>query len=361
VTQPVRIGLIGTGWRADFYLRLAAALPSLEIVAVSTRDATRGREIETAWSLPTTRTPGELIDSHRPDFVVASVPRAAMPSVIGAVASKGVAVLAETPPATDLASMQELWAGLERPELVQVAEQYPYLPRFQAYDALIAAGWLGTVTSAQLSWTHGYHAVALLRKLLGVGFRDVRVAATAFRSPTTRSLGRDGWPADSELIEAEQMIATLDFGDRLGVYDFTDGQWFHPLMSRRSVVRGTTGEIVNDVVTRLVDPRTPVSSSMARRQTGVDGDLEGSDLDTISLDGEILYRNPYRGLRLSDEEIAIASMLEQLGSWLRHDGAPPYPLAEACQDQLIALAIDEAAASSSTVTIGRQSWSTPAT
>jgi predicted dehydrogenase len=359
VTTPLRIGLVGTGWRADFFLRLAAALPDFEIVAVSTRSAVKAREIEAAWSVPTSRDPGELVETYRPDFVVASVARTAMPGVIEAVAARGVAVLAETPPATDLASMQELWAALERPEFVQVAEQYPYLPRFQASTALIEAGRLGTVTSAQISWTHGYHAVALLRKLLGAGFADVQVTASAFTAPATRSLGRDGWPAEAELVDATQTIATLDFGDRFGVYDFTGGQWFHPLMSRRVVVRGTTGEIVNDRLTRLLDSHTPVSSSLARRQTGVDGDLEGVDLDSISLDGEVLYRNPFAGFRLSDEEIAIASMVQRMGAWLRQESAPPYPLAEACQDHLIALAIDEAAATSSRVLIGRQLWSGP--
>jgi hypothetical protein len=91
----------------------------------------------------------------------------------------------------------------------------------------------------------------------------------------------------------------------------------------------------------------------------MDGDLEGSDLDTLSLDGEVLYRNPYRGVRLSDEEIAIASMMTRMGSWLRGESGPPYPLAQACQDQLISLAIDESAASSTPLTIGRQLWSEP--
>lgn len=357
MTQPVRIGLVGTGWRADFFLRLAAVLPDCEVVAVATRDADKGAAIEAAWSIPATRTAAELVDSYRPHFVVASVARAAMPAVIQTVASRGVAVLAETPPATDLISMQELWAALDRPELVQVAEQYPYLPRFQAYAALIGSGCLGTVTSAQISWTHGYHAVALLRKLLGVGFTEAEVVASEFTAPAARSLGREGWPTVTELQDATQTIATLDFGGRLGVYDFTDGQWFHPLMSRRVVVRATSGEIVNDRLTRLLDPRTPVSSALVRRQTGVDGDLEGADLDTISVDGEILYRNPFAGFRFSDEEIAIASMLQRMGSWLREESAPPYPLAEACQDHLLSLAIDEAARTASRVTVGRQPWS----
>jgi predicted dehydrogenase len=240
--------------------------------------------------------------------------------------------------------------------LVQVAEQYPYLPRFVALQHLVESRSLGEVTSVQLSWTHGYHQIALLRRLLGARFDTVEVAARSFSAPALRSLHRTGWPEAEELIDAEQTVATLDFGGRLGLYDFTIGQWFHPLMRRRSAVRGTHGEVVDDSVTRMVDSRTPVTSSLVRRQTGIDGDLEGFDLDTITLDSEVLYRNPFRGARLADEEIAIATVLDRMAAWMRTGDAPPYPLAEACQDHLLTLAIERSAREGVAVTIEREPW-----
>lgn len=353
----MKVGLVGTGWRADFFLRIAAALPpAIEIVGVSTRDLAKGELIGAHWGVQQVRTPAELVDSLRPDFVVASVAKEVMPEVIATVVARGVPVLAETPPAGSGESMRALWSVLDTPELVQVAEQHPSLPRFQACAAVIAAGTIGTVTSAQLSWTHGYHAVALLRALLGVGFAEVLVTATRFTAPAAVSLGRSGWPSEHAMAEVPQTIATLDFGDRLGLYDFTEGQWFHPLMSRRLVIRGTGGEIVNDAVTRLIDPQTPVRSEFVRRQTGIDGDLEGADLDTIALDGEVRYRNPFGGLRFSDEEIAMATVVTRMAAWVRGEGEPPYPLAEACQDQLIALAIEESAETSTPTRVGKDLW-----
>ena len=80
-------------------------------------------------------------------------------------------------------------------------------------------------------------------------------------------------------------LATLDFGDgRMGLYDFTDNQWWNPLRARRIVVRGTRGEIVDERVTRLVDPWTPVESSLVRRQAGLDLNLEGVDITREDLD-----------------------------------------------------------------------------
>ena len=357
---PSRFGLVGTGWRADFFLRLAAALPSrFEVAAVATRDPAKGEAIEKAWSVPTVRSASDLIATCRPDFVVASVNRVATPEIIETCVRHGTPVLAETPPALDLAAMREMWQRLSRPELVQVAEQYPYLPKLQAFRALIAAGRLGDVTAAEVSWTHGYHAVAMLRGLLGAEFREATVTAQALTAPITASLGRDGWPDSISLTDVTRTIALLNFGDRLGVYDFTDGQWFHPLMGRRLTVRGTTGEIIGDRVTTLVDHRTPVTATLHRRQTGIDGDLEGFDLDTITLGSDVLYRNPFQGARLSDEDIAIATVLDRMSDWVRGAAEPPYPLAQACQDHLLALAIAEAAKESRPVTVGREAWATP--
>lgn len=356
--RAATFGLAGTGWRADFFLRLAAALPQhFEVVAVSTRDPAKGAAVESAWSVPTVRTADELAGRYRPDFVVASVNRVATPAVIEACTAHGVPVLAETPPARDLPAMRELWSRLPQPGLVQVAEQYPYLPKMQVYRALIEAGRLGEVTAAQVSWTHGYHAVAMLRGLLGAGYREASVTARAFATPVTESLGREGWPEHPTITSVTRTIALLDFGGLAGCYDFTDGQWFHPLMGRRITVRGTIGEIIDDQVVTLLDARTPVRSALVRRQTGLDGDLEGFDLDTIAVGLEVLYRNPFPGARLSDEEIAIASMLDRMGRWVHDEAEPPYPLAEACQDHLLALAITQSAAQQQSVHTGGEAWS----
>ncbi len=356
----VRFGLVGTGWRADFYLRLAALMPEyFEVVALTARDPARATAAAAAWSVPAADDVSHLLSYWRPDFVVASVARAGTPRLVSELAGRGVPVLTETPPAAEVADLERLWSGLATTggaELVQVAEQYPSLPRFQALQTVIAAGLLGQVTSAQLSWTHGYHAVAVLRRLLDTGLSELTVRARDFHAPAQRSLGRDGWPDQLVTEPVRQTIATLDFTGRLGLYDFTDGQWFHPLMSRRVTVRGTVGEVVNDELTRLEDVATPVRQRLQRRVTGADGDLEGHDLDTISLGDRVLYRNPYQGFRLSDEEIAIATLLTAMGEWVAGTGPQPYPLAEACQDHRIALAIDEAAAADRPVALGPQPW-----
>jgi hypothetical protein len=142
----------------------------------------------------------------------------------------------------------------------------------------------------------------------------------------------------------------------MGLYDFTDNQWWNPLRARRIVIRGSNGEIVDDRLVRLLDPTTPVESHFVHRRTGIDLNLEGNDLDHISLDGRVVYRNPFFGSRLSEDDVAVADILERTGKWARGDAPEPYPLADGLQDHLISVAIEESAATGRDVTTSTAAW-----
>jgi predicted dehydrogenase len=270
----------------------------------------------------------------------------------------GVPVLAETPPAADAAGLRALWAGVGGSGLVQVAEQYALTPGHAARLAVLRAGTIGSPTSVQLSSTHLHHAVSLIRRMLGVGYDTAEVSARDFVAPLVDPLTRSGWTGEESPRDATTTLASIDFGGRMGLYDFTDNQWRNPLRTRRVVIRGVRGEILDDQVVRLVDPVTVVRSSLARRQTGLVTGLTCLDLEHVSFDGTFVYRNPFAGSGLSDDDVAVADLAERTGAWARDEGPPPYPLAEACQDHLIGLAIGESARTGRPVTTTREAWTT---
>lgn len=170
--------------------------------------------------------------------------------------------------------------------------------------------------------------MGLLRALLGLGGESVRVVAVRGGGPLLEGPDRGGWPENPRIRDTAQTTAILEASGRTGVYDFTDGQWFDPLRRRQVVFRGSHGEMVGHDVTWATDG-TPLSTPIGRRHTGVDGNFEGADLDTLTWAGRVLYRNPYRGARLSDEEIAIATCLDATARWRRQQAPHPYPLADA--------------------------------
>lgn len=70
-----------------------------------------------------------------------------------------------------------------------------------------------------------------------------------------------------------------------------------------------------------------------------------------------MYRNPYadRDLRLTDEEIAVAQMMEGMKTYVE-TGKEVYPLEEALQDTYLFLMMDEAAKEGKEIQIQDQCW-----
>lgn len=355
---PARYVVAGNGWRAGFFLRLAKLFPErLQVTALVIPTAERGALAEKQWGVPSARTVKDAISGDRPDFVVAAVPWSATPQVIRDAVAADLPVLSETPPASDVPGLVELWSQVGGSGLVQVAEQYPRYPGHAARLTLIKNGVLGTVSNVQVSSTHGYHAMALIRSMLGVGFEEA--AVTAHRSEFTLAspISRDGWTMDLTPVPAWNLLSHFDFGaGRTGLYDFTDNQWHNELRGNRILVRGSLGELVTDHVVHVRDELTVLESDLVRRQLGVDMNFEGFDLDHITFEGDVVYRNAWQGGRLADDEIAVAVLLEAMSAWVRGGGPAPYPLADGCQDHMLALAMDESLATGATVRTTRQPW-----
>jgi predicted dehydrogenase len=355
--SPARFAVIGTGWRAQYFLRLAGLLPDrFEVVGVVGRSRESAERVGGRWNARPFTSLTEMVAAGRPEFVVTALPWGVAPGVAEAVVEIGLPVLSETPPAPDLDGLRALWRSVGASGLVQVAEQYHLMPSHASRLALARSGAIGTVTSCQISSTHGYHAVALMRAYLGAGFGPATVNAHNFVAPLINPLVRDAWTDDDQPKDATTTIASIDFGGSMGLYDFTDNQWHNQLRSRRILIRGSAGEIEDDEVVRLVGPRTIVRSPLVRRQTGYDLNLDAFDTDHISLGDTILYRNPFPGLRFNDEDIAISSILARMAAWCRKGGGAPYPLADACQDHLVSIAIDRSASSGAPVTTSVEAW-----
>jgi predicted dehydrogenase len=356
MTEPIKFAVVGTGWRSEFYLRLAQASPErMQAVAVVANSADAEQRMTASWAVPVVRTLEDAL-AHRPDFVVAAVSWASMPTVTTRLVELGIPVLAETPPAPTADGLRELWSTLGSSGRVQVAEQYMLMPGHASRQSVIRSGAIGVPTAVHVASTHLYHATSLMRGFLGVGMDEAVVSARAFTAPQVDPLTFDGWREDPQAEPRTTTIGTLDFGDgRMGLYDFVDNQWWNPLLSRRIVIRGSLGEISDDTVTHLTDEGV-VISPISYRRTGVDMNLEGNEVVSASFEGRIVYRNAWVGTRLSEDDIAVADFLVETGRWARDSGPEPYPLAEACQDHLLGLAIEESVRTSADVRVSKEAW-----
>lgn len=353
----IRFGIVGGGWRAEFYLRIAAALPErFEVTRMMVRSEEKGAALTARWGVPTVRDVEGFLRDRDFAFAVVSVSRSVCPDYIAALAEAGVPVLSETPPAEGLDELLALQARIGRDARVQVAEQYLFQPMHAARLAIARSGKLGTVSHVQVSAAHAYHGVSLIRRLLGLGFEDAVIRGERFSAPLVGGPGRGGPPESESVADSVQDLAIFRFdGGRTAVFDFAKEQYFSWIRSQRLLARGERGEIKDDEVRYLADYRTPLRMTLERVDTGQGGNLEGYYHAGVTLGAEWVYRNPFAPGRLSDDEIAIATVLSRMGEYA--DGGPSfYSFADAAQDHYLSLLMNRALETGEAVRTEAMPW-----
>ena len=355
--MTARFGIVGAGWRVNWFLRAARALPhKLQVAGLAARRPQRAFDLAAAYGVNLYRSPAEMIAAEAPDFVVTSVSLPANPPIIRQLVEQDMPVLSETPPATTVEEMIELWALQEQGARIQVAEQFHRQPHHAARLAFAHSGRLGPISQVQLSACHGYHGISLIRRFLGIGAEQATVTARRFTSPIVQSPGRDGPPPAEKIVGSDQLLATFDFGDRLGILDFTPDQYFSYIRGQRLLVRGERGEIIDNQAVYLQDYLTPIRVPFTRHSAGPDGNLEGNYLKGIQAGEHWWYRNPTLPAELTDDEIAVADLLLRMADYVR-GGEEAYSLAEACQDRYLDILAAQAADTGQPVHSQHQPWS----
>lgn len=357
--EVVRFALVGTGYRATYFERAARALPTrFELTGAVSRSAAGARVATEGWRVPAHRTVAELLAAGRPDFAVVSVPWSAAVPATAELAAAGVPVLTETPPGPDLAGLREVTALTAGGARVQVAEQYPYQPWHAARIAITDAGVLGPVHEAALSVAHGYHAFALMRRHLGVTGGPAVVRAVRSGAAVRRPAGRGGPRPEPGLVTEQRIHGIVDFGGKVGTYDFGDAQYWSLTQQHHVLLRGRDGELADTTLLRMstVDgPDAAVTVPLVRQSAGEGGDMAGLYPRGIAGGDRWWWRNPFPGARLFDDEIAVATVLELMGSYAR--GGPAfYGAADGAQDHYLNLALLRAADTGETVRTEPQPW-----
>lgn len=296
VVCMVNYGIIGAGWRAEFYIRIAALCPErFNVCGVFIRNPEKREEFSKKYGVPVFDNLDGLLKTDF-DFIVSCVSKDSISETARTLADKGIAVLTETPVTSGNLTGR-----------IQVAEQFHFMPRNMAYKAVISSGVLGAVGEVQLSCCHDYHAASLIRFFLDIGDEKPQKTEIRLTDRVNRYNSRAGLITPA-LVSAEQKITVFDFGEKCAVYDFNYEQYFSDIRSSRILIRGTNGEISNDTVTYLKDG-LPHTFSLERNCSGNKENLDGFSLQSITGNGEVLYTNPFAPARLSDEEIAIATCL----------------------------------------------------
>ena len=85
--KPIEFAIVGAGWRAEFFLRIARALPErFKVVGMAVRNADKGKVIEAGCGIPTWRDVDGLLAKTKPAFVLVSVLQPIAPGLIAELA-----------------------------------------------------------------------------------------------------------------------------------------------------------------------------------------------------------------------------------------------------------------------------------
>jgi hypothetical protein len=272
----------GSGFRAQAYLQIARELPDrFRVGGMVVRNEEKRASMKRAWQIPVYGDLDSLLRSQGPpDFVVVSVSKSASAGYLHDLAQRGIPALAETPPAPDVNGLLWLHEELTRKGArIQVAEQYPLQPMHAARQEIIRSGALGNVNQATVSFSQTYHAASLLRRMLGIGFEPATIRGMRFESPWLAGPDRGGPPTEEKLITSQRDLAWLDFGGKLGIYDFTYNQHRSWIRSNHISVRGERGELFDHRLDVMSDYATPLHLEVKRIQKGEEGNMEGHFLD----------------------------------------------------------------------------------
>ena len=186
----IKYGIVGAGWRSEFYLRIANLLPdTFKVSGIYIRNPEKQVEFAEKYNVKIVTSLDELLNTDF-DFIVSCVNKAGICDTVRELANKNIPVLTETPIGTSIAEIDNFLAEIKPEWRVQVAEQFHFMPRNAAIKRVIESGILGEITQVQLSCCHDYHAASLIRFFLNTGYEMPEPSSCTLPDTVTRYSSR---------------------------------------------------------------------------------------------------------------------------------------------------------------------------
>jgi predicted dehydrogenase len=152
--QPIRVGIIGTGFARSTQVPAFRACPGVEVVSIASARLERAREAARALGIPhATGDWRELVSSPQVDLVsIASPPHLHREMAIAAVQA-GKAVLCEKPTALEASEAESmLMAADQRGVLALMDHELRMIPARQRMREIIQSGDLGPIHHARVQY-----------------------------------------------------------------------------------------------------------------------------------------------------------------------------------------------------------------
>lgn len=337
--KPLSFIIIGSGWRAMFYVRIARQNPErFHLQYMLCRSEEKAQHLKEE-GIPATVSE-KACEEAGPDFVVVAVSKPSIFQVTRAWALKGVPVLCETPAGLTLEELHGLWELRERYKArIQVAEQYIRYPIIAAGLRALEQGKIGEPYSIYLSVAHDYHGASLIRHMLRTEPEPVVMRGKRYVFPVTETDSRYGTVRDGSVKDRVRTCVIMEFSSgKLAQYDFSGVQYHSLIRSRHLNVQGQLGEWNDTTVKFVGQGNLPAEERLLPWLDPRYRDLESKEIKEI---GGVW--SPALKMEAAQDEYAIASMMADMEEYLS-EGKEIYPLKDALEDVYLWLLMEKAAA-----------------
>ena len=313
--------MLGTGWRARFYMRIAEFLPDmLRIAAVYTHTQERKAEMERKGFNAFADIDSALAVDH--DAVIIASGKNGFSDTLRYLHGRKERIITET-------------TFLDLPE--------PDLEEFSSYDGLVMEQYWNTplfssllnvlsVLEAEpdqlyLSGLHNHHSASVARRVLGTGYQmPEEFYSLEYASSMIRTGSRNGLEISGESEDYVRRVRMMKLGSALFIHDFSSNQYHSYLYGKHFEVRCRRCVITENGVNGIDRDGYPYSMPFIFHRDSSVG--SGSlTLSHVTLGSRTVFVNPYYPLAMNDDEIAMAMMLEQYDK-----GHNPYPFCEGIMD-----------------------------
>ncbi len=351
--KKLTFSVIGSGWRAEFYARIARSHPDrFELLNILCRSGEKARLIRQK-GYPATTDEVDII-SARPDFVVVAVSKGENFEVTGRWLTLGFPVMAETPAGCSFEELRALWELYQNGARLTVAEQYFRYPLIAAGLRRIESGKIGEPHAVTLSLCHDYHAASVIRRMLRMEsgpLCDFTVTAKVREYPVERTDSRFGPITDGSVAQSGRVTAELEFDNgKWACYDFDGVQYHTRIRARHIDLRGERGQWSDTTLLYSDKTHTPRAERLTAAPIPGFEDLMTPELERIGGRWD-----PYIHMENAQDEYAIATLMDGMEAFIA-GGPDPYPLREALEDAYTWLMMGKSIDAHAPIKSGPRPW-----
>lgn len=242
----MKVCFLGLGYRSKFFIDNINKMDDTEIIGALVRDEKTIYEPLKSYNIFLTKDK-EVITKLKPDFIINTASKKINYSLSKYFLEYGIPVLQETPIALN---HDEIDSMVKYKGLYQIAEQYQFYDYFMNIKEMVNKGYLGKINNIIISYAHDYHAISIIRHLVG-DFNKVNIIGRTFTENICHTKTRYDEFHDGAINKYISKQFLIDWDDIKIIYDFNSEEYRSSIRMPYIVIRGERGEIINDNINYL--------------------------------------------------------------------------------------------------------------